>query len=348
MSESARSSRRWAGVRGVVDGHPPQRELPVFVPPMLATLVEPHALPAGWIYEPKLDGVRVQARVAPSGVHLMSRNRIRQDDYYPELIEGLESAVEGFALLDGEVVAPDPNGGPASFSRLQQRMHKRDVSPALQRAVPVQLWLFDCLHYEGRDLTSQPWSVRRQVLEHAVSPNEAIRLTPVLEGSFTQLFTAACRAGEEGLIGKRAGSPYRPRRSPDWVKLKCLREEDFVVGGWSEPQGSRSGFGALLLGYYEGTQLRYAGKVGTGFDQETIRLLSGELRRRERRLSPFSGPGAPRGARLHWTRPELVVRVGFAEWTDDGRLRHPRFLGMTAEKREARNEKRGTAIPASD
>lgn len=326
MSGSARRSRSWAAVRSVVDGHPPQRELPLFVPPMLATLVEPHALPAGWIYEPKLDGVRVQARVAPSGIRLTSRNRIRQDEYYPELIDGLAAAVEGFALLDGEVVAPDPEGGPARFSRLQQRMHKRDITPALQRAIPVEFWLFDCLYYEGRDLTHQPWSVRRQVLEHAVAPSESIRLTPVLEGSFTKLFSSACQAGEEGLIGKRVGSGYRTGRSSDWVKLKCVQKQEFVVGGWSEPQGSRSGFGALLLGYYEGTELRYAGKVGTGFDQRTIRLLADELRRRERRISPFTGPGAPRGSTLHWTRPELVVQVGFTEWTDDGRLRHPRFL----------------------
>jgi DNA ligase D-like protein (predicted ligase) len=257
---------------------------------MLATLVEPVAMPAGWVYEPKLDGARA------------------------------------LVFLDGEIVAIDPATGSPSFPRLQRRLHRTAPGEALRREVPVELWLFDCLHYEGRDLTGQPWTVRRGILEEAVSEGGGIRLTPYFDGPFEALFEASCGHGGEGLIAKRAAARYQRGRSRDWLKLKCVREQEFVVGGWTDPKGSRVGIGALLLGYWDAGRLRYAGKVGTGIDDFTLRMLLRELERRRRGSPPFAEP--PPERRAHWAEPELVVQVGYGEWPEGGLLRHPRFLGM--------------------
>ena len=295
---------------------------------MLATLAEPRAPGPDWIYEPKLDGVRTLVRVGPEGVQLYSRNRNRIDRSFPEVAAEVGERVPGIGFFDGEIVAMDPDTGRSSFSRIQQRLHRDDPSPHLTADVPVQLWLFDCLHYEGRDLTARPWTVRREVLERAVRWGDGVVLTGVLEGRFSTLFRDACAAGEEGLIAKRRSSAYRAGRSRDWLKLKCVREQELLVVGWTDPQGSRVGFGALLLGYYEGETLRYAGKVGTGFDIHAVVDLYPELQRRVRSTAPLPPDEAALAGRdAHWTDPTIVVQVGFAEWTPDGILRHPRYLG---------------------
>ncbi|HEX6643659.1 MAG TPA: non-homologous end-joining DNA ligase [Gemmatimonadales bacterium] len=301
--------------------------------PMLATLVEPKALPAGWVYEPKLDGVRCIAVRAAKAVQLFSRNRKPLESAYPEIADALLAAVRVPAVLDGEVVAIDPATGVSSFSLLQQRMQLRDSTRARRTGVAVEYWLFDCLMLGGRDLRKLPLTERRAALEEAVTPGGPIRITPSFDGGFEQLYRTACRHGAEGLIGKRAASRYTGGRSRDWVKLKCVNTQEFVIGGWTDPAGSREAFGALLVGYFdEEGLLHYAGKVGTGFDTLTLRSLGAALARRERRTSPFTGGAPPRERGAHWASPSLVAQIGFAEWTHDDRLRHPRFLGLRDDK----------------
>jgi DNA ligase D-like protein (predicted ligase) len=297
---------------------------------MLATLTEPAPLGAGWIYEPKLDGVRCLV-VAGPGIHLWSRNRKALDGAYPELVEALGARVRGGGVFDGEVVAIDPGTRLSSFSRLQRRMQQRDPRKARLSGVPVELWLFDCLFYEGLDLRGRPLEERRQVLLDAVQTGGPIRHTPMwtsLEPRFSEL----CRRGGEGVIAKRLASRYVAGRSRDWLKLKCVAEQEFVVGGWTDPKGSREWLGALLVGYYDGDELRYAGKVGTGYDRDQLEALHAALAARARVRSPFRGEPAPREAGVHWVAPTLVVQIGFGEWTPDGLLRHPRFLGVRDDK----------------
>lgn len=301
--------------------------------PMLATLVEPAPLPRGWVYEPKLDGVRCIAVREKDAVRLYSRNRKSLESAYPEIAEAVLAAVRVPAVLDGEVVAIDPASGISSFSLLQQRMQLRDATRARRSGVPVEYWVFDCLLLDGRDLRRLPLSERRRELEAALWPKGPIRLTPSFDEGFEALFETACRHGAEGLIGKRSASTYVAGRSRDWVKLKCVNNQEFVIGGWTDPAGSREGFGALLVGYFdEKGALHYAGKVGTGFDTATLRSLGAALARRERRTSPFTGGTPPKERGAHWVTPSLVAQVGFSEWTHDDRLRHPRFLGLRDDK----------------
>jgi bifunctional non-homologous end joining protein LigD len=230
-------------------------------------------------------------------------------------------------------VAIDPATGISSFSLLQQRMQLRDATRARRSGVSVEYWLFDCLLLDGRDLRRLPLSERRRELEAALRPKRPIRLTPSFDEGFEALFETACRHGAEGLIGKRSASTYVAGRSRDWVKLKCVNNQEFVIGGWTDPAGSREGFGALLVGYFDETgALHYAGKVGTGFDTATLRTLSAALARRERRTSPFTGGTPPKERGAHWVTPSLVAQIGFSEWTHDDRLRHPRFLGLRDDK----------------
>jgi len=301
--------------------------------PMLATLVDPAPLPRGWVYEPKLDGVRCIAVREKAAVRLYSRNRKSLESAYPEIADALVAAVRVPAVLDGEVVAIDPATGISSFSLLQQRMQLRDVARARRSGVSVEYWVFDCLLLDGRDLRRLPLTERRRELEAALRPKGPIRLTPSFDEGFEALFETACRHGAEGLIGKRSASTYVAGRSRDWVKLKCVNNQEFVIGGWTDPAGSREGFGALLVGYFDETgALHYAGKVGTGFDTATLRTLSAALARRERRTSPFTGGTPPKERGAHWVTPSLVAQIGFSEWTHDDRLRHPRFLGLRDDK----------------
>jgi bifunctional non-homologous end joining protein LigD len=225
-------------------------------------------------------------------------------------------------------------GEQTSFSRLQQRLGVTKPSPELMAAYPVVYCVFDLLEIDGEDLTDRPLLERRARLARAIRRRAALQLTEAWRGDSARRFAEACRSGWEGLIAKRADAPYTPGRSKDWLKLKCSWEQEFVIGGYTDPAGSRTDFGALLVGYYEDGRLRYAGKVGTGYTAATLRDLGARLRELQTPESPFvDARPIPRGT--HWTRPELVAQVGFAEWTSDGRLRQPRFLGLRDDKRPA-------------
>jgi bifunctional non-homologous end joining protein LigD len=315
------------------------RTQPNWIGPMLATLTDDLPTQGKWVYEPKLDGVRALIYITGSTVRIYSRNRKPLNDAYPELVDALGTAVRGDTVLDGEIVAFDSERGITSFSRLQQRMQLRDPVRARRSQVPIHLYLFDCLFYEGVDLTGLPLLDRKAVLRDVVWYDDPICFTPYRTTGAATMFREACDQGAEGIIAKRADSRYMSARSTDWLKIKCVRRQEFVIGGYTAPQGSRERLGALLVGYYDGRALRYAGKVGTGYDRRTLEDLHRRLVPLHRPTSPFSEGPAPAGD-IQWVDPKLVGEVGFSEWTSAGLLRHPRFLGLRLDKpaRQVRRE----------
>jgi bifunctional non-homologous end joining protein LigD len=200
--------------------------------------------------------------------------------------------------------------------------------------VEVELYLFDCLFYEGIDLTNLPLVDRKAVLRDVVWYDAPIRFTPFRSTGSAAMFREACAKGAEGIIAKRAEGRYVSARSPDWLKIKCVHQQEFVVGGYTAPKGSRENLGALLVGYYENGALRYAGKVGTGYDRATLELLGRRLAPLHRQTSPFA-PGPSPAGDVQWVTPRMVVEIGFGEWTPAGLLRHPRFLGIRQDKSAA-------------
>jgi bifunctional non-homologous end joining protein LigD len=309
-----------------------RRRQPAWIEPMKAVLHDPPFSDPDWIFERKLDGVRCMAFRTSKGVRLLSRNDKLLNNSYPELVEALERESCPEFVVDGEIVAF--RGHITSFSRLQARMHISDPRRALRTGVAVYLYLFDIPHLEGHDATRLPVRARKKLLRRALDFHERVRFLPHRNRDGEKLFEDACRRGLEGLIAKRAESRYSSTRSTDWLKLKCSHEQELVIGGFTAPQGKRTDFGALLVGYYEDGKLRYAGKVGTGFDQRTLSDLGDRMRKLERPDPPFADVHPiPRGT--HWIEPKLVGQFAFSEWTRDGRLRHPRFLGLRNDKRPA-------------
>jgi bifunctional non-homologous end joining protein LigD len=210
-------------------------------------------------------------------------------------------------------------------------MQLSDPQAARRTGVPVYLYVFDLPRHEGEDLRELPLRKRKARLRRALSFHDRVRFTPHRNERGEEMFREACAKGLEGVIAKRADSAYRSGRSRDWLKFKCHAEQEIVIGGFTAPKGSRTEFGALLVGYYEDGRLRYAGKVGTGFGRDTLERLGRRLRELEQGESPFvDAHPVPRGTR--WVRPELVAQVAFGEWTRDGRLRHPRYLGLRDDK----------------
>jgi len=303
-----------------------------FVAPMLATLTDDRFSDPAWVYERKLDGIRVVAACDGRGAHLWSRSEQRLDDTYPELVDAVAAQVVPGTVLDGEVVAFD--GSRTSFERLQGRSGLHERGAALASGIPVFLYVFDVPVVGAHDVTPLPLRTRKRLLRAAVTAGGPLRITPHRNADGAEYLREACARGWEGLIAKRADAPYRVgRRSPDWLKLKCVRAQELVIGGWTDPEGARSGFGALLVGYHDGGGLRYAGKVGTGFDRRVLDELGVRMRRLDTAQRPFVDPVRAKG--VHWVRPELVAQIGFTEWTRDGRLRHPRYLGLREDKAPA-------------
>lgn len=306
---------------------------------MLATLSDRRDFgDAEWVLERKLDGVRAlatrDATREGEGVRLLSRTDRPLDAAFPEIAEALASqSTEDFAV-DGEIVALQD--GVTDFSRLQRRLGLTNPKEARATGVGVTYFVFDLLRLDGEDTTRLPLLERKALLHDALDFAGPLRFTTHRKAArdVRPALEQACSRKWEGLIAKRADATYVHRRSPDWLKLKCARGQEFVVGGFTEPQGSRVGFGALLLGYYPrgGEALRYAGKVGTGWDTRTLRKLRSRLDGLEQAGSPFEGEVRERGV-VHWVRPELVAQIGFTEWTRDGLLRHPRYLGAREDKR---------------
>ena len=305
--------------------------LPGWVEPQLAMLTRERFSDPDWVFERKLDGERCLAFADSAGIRLLSRNQRDITSTYPDIATALSAQVTSPGhILDGEIVAF--SGSATSFAQLQQRLGLAHPSPSLVSAVPAYYYIFDVMYAGGEDVRPLPQLQRKQILRDLLAFDDPLRYTEHRERDGERYFEQACRDRWEGLIAKRAAAPYRGRRTRDWLKFKCENAQEFVVGGYTDPQGSRQGFGALLLGYYDADgQLIYAGKVGTGFTDSVLRQLHEALSRLERDSPPFDRGKLPR-SRVHWVEPRLVAEVGFSEWTTDGELRHPRYQGLRDDK----------------
>jgi bifunctional non-homologous end joining protein LigD len=350
------------------------RENPASVRPMLATLAEPPLSGAGLVFEPKYDGIRALVHVPPAGtadrVRIWSRLGNEKTTQFPSVVRALEPLRAGLRaplLIDAELVALDDRGQPAGFQRLQGRIHlkeSRDVEQ-IDKAQPVAIIAFDLLRDGDDDIRGLPLTERRSRLEArlAKSTSDTLRISEQAVADGHALQQRALREGWEGLIVKEARAPYQSgRRSPSWRKLKMLQEQEFVVGGWTEPRQTRQRFGALLLGVHDDKTgaLTYTGHTGTGFNHAELERVWKLLVAREIPKSPFSTP-VKTNEPAHWVRPDLVAQVRFTEWTADAKLRHPVYLGLRDDKKaeEVRREmvtgahkpkpakaSRGTAKPA--
>jgi bifunctional non-homologous end joining protein LigD len=307
----------------------PGRQQPAWVQPMLAVLSDERFSDPGWIFERKLDGERCLAFRRGGQVRLESRTRQLLNDTYPELVPPLRSQRSKDFIVDGEIVAFE--GAQTSFARLQRRLQLHDPATARRSGIAVYYYVFDLLHLDGHDTTGLGLRERKALLRRALEFGDPLRLLWHRNRDGEGYYRQACGRGWEGLIAKRADAHYQQRRSRDWLKFKCVNQQELVIGGWTDPTGKRERFGALLVGYYERGKLRYAGKVGTGYSDEVLRDLGDKLEALGRAQPPFDGDGLPRRG-VHWVRPELVAQIGFTEVTGDGKLRHPRFLGLRRDK----------------
>jgi ATP-dependent DNA ligase len=283
---------------------PPSR-FPTWLEPMAATLTRERFAGPDWVFERKLDGIRLLGFKQGRSVRLLSRNQLLQNAAYPSFLAALEQLPLNEVILDGEALG----------------VWGKQQTPTYH--------VFDVLWLEGRDLTALPLEQRRQLLSE-LPLRPPLELVARLEEA--EPWIRACREGWEGVIAKRRDSLYEHRRSPHWLKMKCEASQELVIGGFTDPQGKRQGLGALLVGYFERGELVFAGKVGTGFDTELLLTLRARLDSLEVPTAPFTrGAGLPR-LRVHWVRPELVVQVAFMEWTAHDKLRHPRLLGLRNDK----------------
>jgi bifunctional non-homologous end joining protein LigD len=298
--------------------------MPQELSPQLATLVTEPPEGDEWLHEIKYDGYRLLCYIDKGSARLVSR---RGQDWTERfgVIATQASRLSTEAVLDGEMVLLKPDGT-TDFQALQNLVKSGAAGE------PVY-YVFDLPFLDGYDLTRVPLERRRELLEEVLPASGSIRFSEHIRGRGGEVFRNACRLGLEGIVSKRADSAYEQRRSDSWLKVKCVKRQEFVVGGYTEPRGSRSGFGALLVGLHEGGGLRYAGRVGTGFTERTLAALAGRLSDLESDAPPFSNPPSGREARgVHWVRPELVCEVEFTEWTREGVLRHPSFKGLREDK----------------
>jgi bifunctional non-homologous end joining protein LigD len=303
----------------------------------LATLAERPFSAAAWIYEIKYDGVRVLASRRGERVELYGRSGQDTTSRYPEVARALRALPADSFVIDGEIVALDDAGRP-SFQRLQSRMgltDPREIERMVARR-PVIGVFFDCLMLEGRDLRRLPLVDRKECLRLLVPPLGTVRYGDHVTEAGEAFFDLASEQRLEGIVAKRARSLYTGTRTRDWVKIKCQRRQEFVIGGYTDPQGSRGHFGALHLGLYDGLvaapRLVYVSKVGTGFDRAGLRAIWEALRPLARATPPFDAGAVPTGRGHHWVEPRLVCEVRFTEWTEDGGLRHPTFVGLRGDK----------------
>lgn len=306
--------------------------LPAWVEPQLATLTRDRFSDSDWLFERKLDGERCLTFADSSGIRLMSRNQRDITSTYPDLAAPLAAQLTSPGhILDGEIVAF--RGSATSFAQLQQRLGLLHPSPSLVSSVPVAYYIFDVMYADGQDVRPLPQRERKEILRQLLPLDGPLRYTEHRERDGERFFEQACRDRWEGLIAKRAAAPYRSGRTRNWLKFKCENAQEFVVGGYTDPQGSRQGLGALLLGYYDADgKLAYAGKVGTGFSEVVLRQLHSSLSKLERVSPAFDDRGRLPRTRVHWVEPRLVAEVGFSEWTTDGELRHPRYQGLRDDK----------------
>ncbi len=318
--------------------------LPEITKPMLATLVDAPFDDPKWLFEFKWDGYRAIAVIDAHGaVRLTSRNGNDLLAQFGELRELGKAFGSLPIIVDGEICIIDERGR-SSFQALQSR-DKRFAGDKTPSKTPVTFVAFDCMYADGRDLRAEPLEDRKTLLEKLIVPDHGVMYSKHVIGAGKKLYAFAAQEHLEGIIGKERASPYRSTRSREWVKIKAKRRQEFVVGGWTEPRGSRMAFGALLLGVYDGEKLMYAGHVGTGFDQVKLRAIGKQLKALETGASPFAFTPKT-NTKAHWVEPSLVAEIEFAEWTRDAILRQAVFVGLRSDK-NATDVVRERELPAS-
>ena len=335
--ESVRSGRplpgddaadpRAAALRGL-----PRARVEAAVPPfMLPTLAATPPRGAGWIFEIKWDGMRVLIVRTGGRVRLRSRGGLDVTRQFPEVAAAATRLGGGDLALDAEVVALDPQGRPR-FHLLQPRLARAGASGA---PATVVAHAYDCLAVLGRDVRGLPLRARKEIVRSLVGDGGALRYCDHVEDDGPAVLASVAALGLEGVVAKRADARYRAGRRPEWVKVKCHRRQEFVIGGYTDPKGTRPHLGALHLGVYEGRRLTYVGRVGSGLDDAGLGRLAARLRALATPRCPFAAGAPPSGLEHHWVRPRLVCEVRFGEWTPDGRIRHPVFLGLRADRAPA-------------
>ncbi len=300
---------------------------PKWSAPMLATLTKQVFSDPAWIYERKLDGMRCILHKNGNNITIWSRNMVLQNDVFPELVAALQKYSSDF-IIDCEVVTFV--GTKTSFERLGYRMHVRNPQPKLIKKVPVVAYVFDILYLNGYDLSKLPLLLRKKVLKENFKFVKPFKLINYRKANGEKYYSYARKHGWEGIIGKRIDAGYEHKRSKSWLKFKCNQGQEFVIGGFTEPRGERLKFGALLLGYYEDGNFKYAGRVGTGFDSDMLVFLHSQMRFLISKQSPFIDFNDAQDT--VWLKPKLIAQVDFTEWTSEGKLRHPTFLGLRTDK----------------
>src|SRR5215469_14884929 len=318
--------------------------MPASITPMLAILGQ--SLPGGtdWVYEVKWDGVRALCFIEKGRLRMSSRRGNKIEAQYPELHQLVDALDAETAIVDGEIVCFDPNGVP-SFQLLQNRINASPKSgPKVAQSYPVSFFAFDLLYLDGYDLRSTPLIERKQLLASALQPNDIFRLSEHFTGNGQELLQAVSEKGLEGIVAKQAYSRYDSKRSREWVKVKVQNQQDFVICGWLE--GERDYFGALALAYYEGNKLIYAGNVGSGFTQDSLKSVFEKIQPLATTRSPLSV--VPKDIlKIKWVKPDLVCTVRFTAWTDDIRLRAPVFLGLRFDQLPEECVRETAAQPAA-
>jgi len=327
-------------------GHRSAMSLPVlgagkprFIEPMKPRLLEKPPTAGDWMYELKFDGIRAIAVKIDKKVSLLSRNENELTGRFPEIVEAIKDLPARECVIDGEVVALDEEGR-SSFQLLQSLELE-------ERKSPLRFYVFDLLQLDGKSLLGLPLAQRKDLSEKLCENiGEPIRFSGEIGSDATKLLAEVKRRGLEGLIGKQRNSVYEPgRRSGVWIKLKCVNEQEFVIGGYTPPQGARKYFGAILVGYYKDKRLMFAGKVGTGFTAKSLSMLHKKFQQEERDHCPFVDLPSKQGGKwlqditpsmmrkMHWVDPVFVAQIKFSEWTRDGKLRQPVFLGLREDKK---------------
>lgn len=322
-----------------------ETEFPGWQEPMLATPADKLFSRADWVYEQKLDGQRCIIFRKGDQVQMVSRNKILITEQYPELAAALKVQGKGDFVADGEIVAFEDRR--TSFEQMQKRMHVTKPSKELIAETKVYLYIFDVLYVEGYSTTKLPLTERKEVLKEIVEYKDPLRYVEHREGDGVKFLKEACAQGLEGIIAKDGSSQYQHRRSESWLKFKCVRSQEAVIGGWTDGTSGMRGFGSLLVGTYEGDKLLFAGGVGTGFSDKTHSEIGKKLEAIATDENPFEpDPWLPDEG-VHWVKPELVAQVGYGDWTKQGKMRHPRFLGLRNDKdpREVVREESHLAEP---
>ena len=320
------ASRHELALRSLPEAH--REKLPRLFLPQLATAVSKAPEDKSWLHELKFDGYRILCRIAKGKPQLLSRRGNDWTANFPTVARAMHKLALRDTIVDGEVVVLNDDGT-SDFQALQNLLkHGRDDD--------VVYFIFDLPFFAGYNLTRVPLVDRKQLLADLLKsqpPDGVLRYSDHITGRGSSVLQQACRQGLEGIVSKRSDSHYQQRRSYDWVKTKCLQRQEFVIGGWTEPSGSRQGFGALLLGHYDADRLVYCGRVGTGFNSQSLRDIKRALQRLAAHKSPFANPPTGADTRgVHWVEPRLVAEVRFSNWMSDGILRQPSFQGLREDK----------------